>query len=113
MSQEHSVDNVPEFDLVDRLHKAMRERGTNATRLASELGVHRNTINNYLSGKPIDRRTIMAWAMACGVSVSWLEHGTVTPPSGGGTNMDMTSRHVRTCVMAARSSHGHLQAVAA
>ncbi len=90
MSQEHIMGSVPEFDVIDRLHKAMRERGTSATRLAEDLGVHRNTINNYLSGKSrLDRRTILAWAMACGVSPVWLEHGTINPPP--------TSGHARTC----------------
>ena len=93
MSQQHSIGNVPEWDMHDRLQKALRVRGITPTGLASELGVHRNTINNYLSGRtPIDRRTILAWAMACGVSPTWLEYGTTNPPSDGG----LTSGHART-----------------
>lgn len=109
MSQEHSIGNVPEYDLVDRLHKAMRERGINATALAAELGVHRNSVNNWLAGKRIDRRTILAWAMACGVSPVWLEHGTLTPPSNDGNTLRAT-RHDRTCVQGSRPSQLHLVA---
>ena len=69
-----------EWDLYDRLHKAMRVRGISTSELADELGVHRNTINNYLGGRsPIDRRTLVAWAFACGVPVRWLESGEPGP----------------------------------
>lgn len=76
------------FDLIDRLHKSLRLSGKSATALAADLGVHRNTVNNYLTAKtPIDRRTLIAWALVTGVPVEWLEHGTEAPdpgPNGGG-----------------------------
>lgn len=99
MSQQHNYGNVPEWDLHDRLQKALRVRDITPTELAKELGVHRNTINNYLAGRsPIDRRTILAWAMACGVSPVWLEHGSaaIPPPSGG--NDGFSSGDTRTGV---------------
>ena len=65
-----------EFDLLDRLHKSLRISGKGSSALADELGVHRNTIANYMSGRtPIDRRTLIAWAMSTGVPLEWLEHG--------------------------------------
>lgn len=70
-----------EFDLLDRLRKSMRVSGKDAGDLASDLGVHRNTIGNYLNGKtPLDRRTLVAWAVCTGVPVEWLEHGTNAAP---------------------------------
>lgn len=65
-----------EFDLLDRLRKSMRISGKDAGDLSEDLGIHRNTIGNYLNGKtPMDRRTLVAWAVSTGVPVDWLEHG--------------------------------------
>ena len=106
MSQQHSFENVPEWDLYDRLQKALRVRDITPTGLAKELGVHRNTINNYLSGRsPIDRRTILAWAMACGVSATWLEHGTTAAPPSGGGNDGFSSGDTRTGVQSTFARH--------
>lgn len=76
MSQYTVVATVPEWDQRDRLLKSMRVAHKSGAQLAVDLGVHRNTINNYLNGRTRpDRRTLIAWAMACGVSVEWLETG--------------------------------------
>lgn len=64
------------WNLHDRLHKSLRVSGHTALSLATVLGLHRNTINSYLSGKTaIDRRTLIAWAFATGVPLAWLETG--------------------------------------
>jgi len=48
------------------------------------LGVHRNTVGNYLKGRTaLDRRTLVTWAVSTGVPLEWLEHGTVSPPGPG------------------------------
>lgn len=79
MSQMHTSRELT-FDLIDRLHKSLRLSGKTATALAADLGVHRNTVNNYLSGKtPVDRRTLIAWALITDVPLSWLEHGVSAP----------------------------------
>lgn len=81
MSQTQPTTSDPlAWDLVDRLNKSLRVSPfRTSTDLAAALGVHRNTVSNYLSGriKP-DRRTLMAWALACGVPFAWLE-GVGTP----------------------------------
>jgi len=88
MSEMYSAYGAPKWDLSDRLNKALRHSGKSTQQIADELGVHRNTISNYTSGrKQPDRRTILAWAVATGVSVEWLETGEVTSgggPDGGG-----------------------------
>jgi len=88
MSEMYSAHGAPKWDLSDRLNKALRHSGKSTQQMADELGVHRNTISNYTSGrKRPDRRTILAWAVATGVSVEWLEIGEVTSgggPDGGG-----------------------------
>lgn len=88
MSQMHTHRELT-FDLIDRLHKSLRLSGKSATTLADELGVHRNTINNYLSAKTaIDRRTLMAWALVTGVPLAWLEHGVVVEDPDPGEPVD-------------------------
>lgn len=75
MSQPHSIEALT-FDIHDRLHKSLRVSGHTTKTLGDALGVHRNTISNYLTGRsPLDRRTLIAWAFATGVPVEWLEHG--------------------------------------
>ena len=72
------------WDQVDRLNKAVRVSGLTVSRLADALGVHRNTIGNYLSGRTqADKRTLMAWALATGVPYGWLTDGK-TPADGPG-----------------------------
>lgn len=82
----HSA-TIPEWDLHDRLQKALRESGMSVAALAQRLGVHRNTISSSLHGRvAVDRRTILAWALATGVDAQWLETGkapTRPGPDGG------------------------------
>lgn len=100
MSQMHDASEL-EWTLIDRLHKALRISGMTATSMGVALGVHRNTVNNYLNEKsPIDRRTLVAWAFATGVPFEWLESGVgspagPTPPEGGrvtGGTLDSLTR---------------------
>ena len=82
MSEPHAYEAL-QWTLQDRMLKALHFAGKSNQDIAHDLGVHRNTIANYLGGRtPIDRRTIMAWALATGVPVDWLESG--KEPSGGG-----------------------------
>jgi transcriptional regulator with XRE-family HTH domain len=87
----YSAYGAPKWDLSDRLNKALRHSGKSTQQMADELGVHRNTISNYTSGrKQPDRRTILAWAVATGVPVVWLETGEAADdqgPSGGGAEV--------------------------
>lgn len=68
---------IPEWTEGDRLAKALRFNKVGVGEMADYLGVSRNTIGNYTSGRtPVDKRTRMLWAMRTGVPVEWLEHGT-------------------------------------
>lgn len=81
MTQTHMA-ALLEPDLVDRLHKSLRVSDKTALQLAGELGLHRNTLARYLSGRSVpDRRTLVAWALATGVPLRWLMEGVV--PRGG------------------------------
>lgn len=67
---------VPTWDLADRLQKARRTAGIGVQQMADDLGYTRKTIGDYLNGRTAPRRSvIVAWAIRCGVSPAWLEHG--------------------------------------
>jgi transcriptional regulator with XRE-family HTH domain len=91
------------WDLRDRLHKSLRISGLTATAMSVKLELHRNTINNYLSGKtPIDHRTLVAWADAAGVPLVWLEDGVEvpTPPDGDGVVSELPQQPDREAALA-------------
>ncbi|CAN5848481.1 hypothetical protein BH24ACT15_BH24ACT15_30340 [soil metagenome] len=83
---------VPSWDLTDRLVKARAHANLNQAELAERLDVSAKTLQRYEQGRAAPRRgIILGWAVATGVSPSWLEHGTVvSTPDGdpGGTSTD-------------------------
>jgi transcriptional regulator with XRE-family HTH domain len=84
MSQTTDLGGVLDWDLVDRLHKSLRISGVSVSKMADDLGVHRNTVTNYLSGRVApDKRTITAWALSTGVPRLWLQTGQVTGGDDG------------------------------
>jgi transcriptional regulator with XRE-family HTH domain len=65
---------VPDWPLTDRLRRAREFAGLDQTTLAGELGLSTNTISNYERGFTTPKRPqLIAWAMATGVSLEWLE----------------------------------------
>lgn len=67
---------VPEFDLPDRMRKALRAAGMTVQEMADYLGVARNTASNWINGKnPPSKQTQRLWALRTGVSFDWLQTG--------------------------------------
>lgn len=67
---------VPEWDLGDRLTKALKASRTSVSDMADFLGVHRNTVNSYASGRvQIRKAHLMLWAQRTGVDLDWLRDG--------------------------------------
>jgi len=84
---------VPEFDLADRMRKALRTSGVGVQEMADYLGVARNTVSTWINGRIVpDTRTLRLWALRTGVSFEWLEHGEVTPANDPGTRATTTGR---------------------
>lgn len=79
---------VPQWDLADRLGKALREAGISAQQMADYLEVHRNTVSAWMNGRVTPSgQSVRLWALRTGVPHKWLRDGTVsgpTPPTGGG-----------------------------
>lgn len=70
---------VPTWTLGDRLRKARATTGMTTREFAERIGVSHGTITNAEGDKRAVRPiTIKAWAMATGVDVHWLEHGTAS-----------------------------------
>jgi transcriptional regulator with XRE-family HTH domain len=79
---------VPEWTLGDRLRKARVHRGLEQEQLAELIGLKRSTIGNYERGDtPPKRPVLLAWSVATGVPLKWIETGKPPPgpngPDGG------------------------------
>ena len=73
--------HAPQITQRHRLRIAREEAGYDQTTLAEAIGVSRNTVNNAETGRAEPRRIVLnAWAMACGVPVSWLITGVDPAP---------------------------------
>lgn len=76
---------VPEWDLADRLGKALKHGDVKPGEMARHLGMSAATLHNWTSGKIRPKDGILrAWADRCGVPYEWLAYGTVTNPTGPG-----------------------------
>lgn len=74
---------IPEWTMPDRLRKAREHAGLEQAELAHDMGVSRNTVNNYERGRTTPRRpVILAWAIRCGVPVEWLWTGQADADDG-------------------------------
>lgn len=87
MTQSIDTGTVPEFDVADRMRKALRTGNVGVQEMADYLGVARNTVGNWINGR-IDPsvQTLRLWALRTGVPFKWLETGiapTGTGPDGG------------------------------
>lgn len=74
---------IPVWTLGDKLRKARLDAGLDQRELAAELGIARNSVMTYESGKTAPRRPVLlAWAMRTGVSLDWLTGETPGRPDG-------------------------------
>lgn len=93
--QPASAQATPEFQIHHRMALAMEVAGLDREKLAEELGVHRNTVTNWVKGHtPPSRAVLIAFAFRCGVPFNWLLTGERTydngPDSGPGQVTDMS-----------------------
>ena len=73
----------PRFGLPHRLALAREVANIDQRGMAIALGCARPTVSNYERGFTTPRRAVLvAWALATGVDVDWLETGEV-PTDGG------------------------------
>jgi transcriptional regulator with XRE-family HTH domain len=78
---------VPVFELRHRLALALEAGRVRRGEMARVLGVHRNTIVNYLTGRTEPPRSVLvAWALRCGVPLYWLMTGEEPDPDDPATS---------------------------
>ena|SRR5215467_11822734 len=67
---------VPEFDRADRLRKSLRHADIGSQEMADYLGVSRNSVSNWISGRFTPGLPVLrAWAQRTEVSLAWLVTG--------------------------------------
>jgi transcriptional regulator with XRE-family HTH domain len=72
-----------QFDLADRMRKAMRVRDLGVQELADALGVSRNTISNWIGGRATPSTpALMAFASVTEVPLEWLKTGAAPSEDG-------------------------------
>jgi transcriptional regulator with XRE-family HTH domain len=65
---------IPTWTLSDRLRKAREYGRLQQAQLAAITGISERSIQNYEAGRTEPRRPqLIAWALATGVSLEWLE----------------------------------------
>lgn len=72
-----TTSHAPLWRLQDRLARALDEADVSVTDMAAELGVHRNTVSNYLHGRRPSKAVLRVWSLRCGVPYEWIERGTI------------------------------------
>ena len=76
MTIQQAIPQAFQFTKADRLGKALDAAGISNNEMAEYLGVSRNTISNYISGRTDPKREVMLlWAMRTGAPLAWLETG--------------------------------------
>ena len=81
MTSAYDQGSIPKVELRHRLLIAREAAGMDQGELAARMGVSRSTISSAENGKGHARRTTLnAWALACGVPITWILTG--QPPAG-------------------------------
>lgn len=83
MAEAQKTGGVPQFSQRHRMALALETASMSREEMATELGVHRNTINNWMKGavQP-PRSALIAWALRTGVPFDWLLTGRIDYDNG-------------------------------
>ena len=69
----HEVATEPQWDIADRMRKALRDSGMRVQEMADYLDVTRASVGAWINGRtPASTQTLRLWAMRTGVSYEWL-----------------------------------------
>ena len=72
-----------EWDVADRMRKALRSSGTGVAEMADYLGVSRNTVGTWINGRITpSTQTLRLWALRTGAPYEWLANGEAPHPDG-------------------------------
>lgn len=77
MSTDMGFNDLPDWDVADRLAKSLRHSDVSVGEMAVFLGVHRNSVSAWINGRtPVNERTLKLWAERTGWPLEWLRDGT-------------------------------------
>lgn len=70
-----------QFTTADRLSKALDFADMSVQEMADNLGMSRQTVGNYMSGRTTPRLVVLKqWALTTGVPLEWLQTGHFPKP---------------------------------
>lgn len=88
MTSAYETGQVPPIQVHHRLRIAREWAGLEQGELADRIGISRQSVGSAERGRSHPRRiTLNAWALACGVPVSWLTTGQTPSGGDGGDSM--------------------------
>lgn len=81
-----STTHAPTFPRHYRLRLALETAAVEPEEMAEHLGVHINTVRNYVGGRRSPNRSVLrVWALRTGVPFEWLNEGNEERPDPGAT----------------------------
>jgi transcriptional regulator with XRE-family HTH domain len=88
IAHDNAHGRVPQFGMSDRLRKAREHAGLSREELVALIGIHRDSISRYETGKYVPRFPVLAaWSMATGVDLEWLKTGKAPSDDGAGPDV--------------------------
>ena len=73
MNEQPAAGTVPEWDIADRMRKALRHARIGVQDMAGYLEVDRSTVSTWINGRITpSTQTLRLWALRCGVDYGWL-----------------------------------------
>lgn len=72
MTQPYEAGTIPVWTQPDRLRKAREHAGLSQDQLADRVGISRRSVSTYEANGTSKRPVLLAWALVCGVPLSWL-----------------------------------------
>ena len=96
MTTAYDIGHIPERTIGRRLRDAREDTGMSQSEFAEATGMSRRTITRMEQATDIAglrKPALMAWAMATGVPLSWLQTGIVPSPGDGGALQHRLNGH--------------------
>lgn len=73
MSEQPDGGHVPQWDVADRMRKALRHADLGVAEMADYLGVSRTSVSNWINGRvEPSLQTLRLWSLRTGVSLEWV-----------------------------------------
>ncbi|WP_408636117.1 helix-turn-helix domain-containing protein [Nocardioides baekrokdamisoli] len=95
-----------QWDLADRLRKALRVSGVGVQEMADELEVERNTVGRYINGRGVpNRATLVVWALKTGVPIEWLTNAESPRRGAGGGSLFLVAERGSAMLRGCRDSN--------